>query len=313
MKPLGPKRGILVRNCFAGAAVASIAALVFSPVLHPQSQSTAPATSKAASSQRFDAHDMTGTWRGEVAHPGYRDWASYDQTIPEPPLTDWAKQHLLYKSISHDSLGGTPLPDKDRPGHICPNNQDPCYSADPNGVPTNDINGEYPAKDCEPLSTPAMYDYASIGPMEILLTREGDRMFQFFEYHREWRTWWLNRDHPKDLDPTYEGDSTARWNGNTLVVDTIGYNSKTMITQNVGHSKSESFHLVERFTLTDHDHMTLDMTYYDPQAWGDKSWPGFRKYVQRAPKEDFDEFICSPREYQEYNKRVAAPLDGHPQ
>jgi hypothetical protein len=59
--------------------------------------------------------------------------------------------------------------------------------------------------------------------------------------------------------------------------------------------------------------MTLDMTYYDPKAWGDKSWTGFRKYFQRVPKEDFDEFICSPREYMEYNKRVAAPLESHPQ
>jgi hypothetical protein len=301
-----------MRKRFACAACVAIAALVFSPLLHSQSQSAPPAKKGAVASQQFDPRDIAGAWRGEGPHPGYRDWASYDQKIPEPPLTDWAKQHLLYKSISHDALGGTPLPDKDRPGHICPNNQDPCYSADPNGVPTNSADGEYPAKDCEPLSTPAMYDYASIGPMEIIPTREGDRMFQLFEYHREWRTWWLNRDHPKDLDPTYEGDSTARWDGNTLVVDTIGYNSKTMITQNVGHSKSESFRLLERFTLTDQDHMTLDMTYYDPKAWGDKSWTGFRKYFERVPKEDFDEFICSPREYKEYNKRVATPLDNHP-
>ncbi len=297
------------RKHFAIATAAAIAALIFSPLLRPQSQASPDAKAASASNQPFDPHDIGGSWRGDAPHPGYRDWASYDQKVPEPPLTDWAKQHLLYKSISHDALGGTPLPDKDRPGHLCPNNQDPCYSADPNGVPTNKSDGEYPAKDCEPLSTPAMYDYASIGPMELIPTREGDRIFQLFEYHREWRTWWLNRDHPKDLDPTYEGDSTAHWDGNTLVVDTIGYNTKTMITQNVGHSKSESFRLVERFTLTDRNHMTLDMTYYDTKAWGDKSWPGFRKYFHRVPKEDFDEFICSPREYQEYNKRVAIPLE----
>jgi hypothetical protein len=297
------------RKRFAVATAAAVASLIFSPLLHSQSQTSTAAKAASASNQPFDPHDIGGSWRGDAPRPGYRDWASYDQKIPEPPLTDWAKQHLLYKSISHDALGGTPLPDKDRPGHLCPNNQDPCYSADPNGVPTNKADGEYPAKDCEPLSTPAMYDYASIGPMELIPTREGDRIFQLFEYHREWRTWWLNRDHPKDLDPTYEGDSTARWDGNTLVVDTIGYNTKTMITQNVGHSKSESFRLVERFTLTDRNHMTLDMTYYDPKAWGDKSWPGFRKYFHRVPKEDFDEFICSPREYQEYNKRVAVPLE----
>jgi hypothetical protein len=271
-------------------------------------------------SQKFDPHDLSGTWRGEAARPGAisvagsttRNFASYDQKIPEPPLTDWGKQHLLYKSISHDALTGTHAPGWDLPGRFCYVTHTPCFSADPNGVPVNDPDGEYPGKDCEPLSTPAMYDYPGIGSMEILATPEGDRIYQFFEYHREWRTWWLNRDHPKDLDPTYEGDSAARWEGDTLVVDTIGYNGKTMLSQNVGHRKSDAFHLVERFQRIDHDHLVIDMTYYDPKAWGDKAWPGFHKYYTLVPKEDFQEFICSPREYQEYNRRVTSRIDGTP-
>jgi len=271
-------------------------------------------------SQKFDPHDLSGTWRGEAARPGAisvagsttRNFASYDQKIPEPPLTDWGKQHLLYKSISHDALTGTHAPGWDLPGRFCYVTHTPCFSADPNGVPVNDPDGEYPGKDCEPLSTPAMYDYPGIGSMEILATPEEDRIYQFFEYHREWRTWWLNRDHPKDLDPTYEGDSAAHWEGDTLVVDTIGYNGKTMLSQNVGHRKSDAFHLVERFQRLDHDHLVIDMTYYDPKAWGDKAWPGFHKYYTLVPKEDFQEFICSPREYQEYNRRVTSRIEGTP-
>ncbi|MGD0964101.1 MAG: hypothetical protein ABSA57_09405 [Candidatus Acidiferrales bacterium] len=221
---------------------------------------------------------------------------------------------MLYKSISHDALAGTPLPGVVLPGHLCSQrtSHTPCFAADLNGVPANDLDGEYPGKDCEPLSTPAMYDYPSLGSMEILVTREGDRIFQLFEYHREWRTFWLNREHPKDLDPTYEGDSTAHWEGDTLVVDTIGYNGKTMITQNVGHSKSDAFRLVERFRRVDHDHLEIDMTYYDPKAWGDKSWPGFHKYYNLVPKEDFQEFICSPREYQEYKSRITNMMNSAP-
>jgi hypothetical protein len=154
-----------------------------------------------------------------------------------------------------------------------------------------------------------MYDYANLGSMELMTTREGDRVFQLFEYHREWRTFWMDREHPKDIDPTYEGDSTAHWEGNDLVVDTIGYNSKTMITQNVGHTKSDAFRLVEHFRLLDHDHLVIEMTYYDPKAWGDKSWPGFKKYFHRVKKENFIEFICSPREYQAYDKVITAPLE----
>ncbi len=312
-----------MRTCFAGAAAVVISALVFPPLLYSRPQSSPGATKPAEHREtQFDPHDLSGAWRGEAAQPGEssrtsespRNFASYNQKIPEPPLTDWGKQHLLYKSISHDALAGTPLPGVVLPGHLCSQrtSHTPCFAADLNGVPANDLDGEYPGKDCEPLSTPAMYDYPSLGSMEILVTREGDRIFQLFEYHREWRTFWLNREHPKDLDPTYEGDSTAHWEGDTLVVDTIGYNGKTMITQNVGHSKSDAFRLVERFRRVDHDHLEIDMTYYDPKAWGDKSWPGFHKYYNLVPKEDFQEFICSPREYQEYKSRITNMMNSAP-
>jgi len=302
-----------MRNRLAILFLAPIAFLIFSPRV--QAQQTAPAKSPAVSGentdQKFDPRrDLNGTWIGVPGTKAFRNFTSSDQKIPEPPLTDWARKNLLYQSISHDSLAGIRIPGSDRPGHTCPNNQDPCFSADQYGVRTNDPDGEYPAKDCEPLSTPAMYDYPGFGSMELFTTPDGTRIYQLFAYHREWRTWWLDREHPKDLDPTYEGDSTAHWDGNTLVVDTIGYNGKTMVTQNVGHRKSDAFHLVERFTLTDRDHLTIDMTYIDPKAWGDKSWPGFKKLYMRTKPEDFEEFICSPREYMEYDKRVTDTMHG---
>ncbi len=281
-----------------------IVAIACSPLLHGQATGD------------FDPRDLRGPWRGYSWHnmegkprgpAGLQNFVSFDQKIPEPPLTEWAKQHLLVKSMSNDALAGPHRPGWDRPGHVCPNNQDPCYLTDPNGVPTMDLKGEYPGKDCEPLSTPAIYDYPNLAPMEFVTTPEGDRIFQFIEYHREWRTFWLDRDHPKDIDPSYEGDSTAHWEGNTLVVETIGYNGKTMFTENVGQYKSDAFRLVERFRRIDRDNLILDMTYYDPKAWGDKSWTGFRKYYHLMPKEEFQEFICSPRDYKVYDQGVIAP------
>jgi hypothetical protein len=303
----------------------SIATFVFlatvSLSLNLRAQSTrSSAKSATTADQQFDPHDLTGPWIGDGwgsqvgpgrGPGGLRNYVSFDQSIPEPPLTEWAKQHLLYKSISHDALAGTHLPGWDRPGHVCPSTQDPCYSKDPYGVPANDLDGEYPARDCEPLSTPAIYDYPGLGETEFTPTQDGTRIYQLFEYHHEWRTFWLNRDHPKgdDLDPTFEGDSIAHWEGNTLVVDTLGYNGKTMLSQNIGHSKSDAFHLVERIRRLDYDNLVIDMTYYDPKAWGDKSWPGFQKYYHRAPKEGFREFICSPREYERYEHTIISPED----
>jgi len=275
--------------------------LIFTPRCNAQAGTAAKSGTSAE--QTLNPRDLSGNWAGDN-----RD--ASDQKIPEPPLTEWAKQHLLYKSISHDVYSGTPIPGWDRPGHHCPNNNDPCYSKDIYGVPANDNDGEYPAKDCEPLSTPATYDYPGIGTMELIPTPDGTRFHQMISYHREWRTFWLNRQHPADLDPTYEGDSIAHWEGNTLVVDTIGYNDRTMVTQHVGHRKSDAFHLVERFTRIDKDHLRLEMTYYDPKAWGDKSWPGWYRNYRRVPEENFDEFICSPREYREYDSKVTNRILG---
>jgi hypothetical protein len=289
-------------------SIAALAlALGISPFAFGQSKApTAPANPASTGDQQFSVRDLLdGTWRADATHNGRRNGFGDNIETPEPPLTEWAKQHLLYKSISHDSLSGTHIPGWDRPGHVCPNNQDPCFSADINGVPTNDPKGEYPAKDCEPLSTPAMYDYASYGLTDFHTSPDESRIYMFVEYHREWRTFWLNREHPKDLDATYEGDSSAHFEGNDLVVDTIGYNDRTMVTQSVGHRKSDAFHLVERFHMLDRDHFVIEMTYADPKAWGDKTWPGFHRYYHRDKKENFMEFICSPREYMEYESHIS--------
>jgi hypothetical protein len=300
-----------IRN--SRSVVTLIAVVVAFPPLHAQSPS-APTAAKPNPTVNlpFDPHDFSGNWIGDAASPGKRNFGSWDQTIPEPPLTDWAKKNLLMKSISHDSLGGRTLPGWDRAGHLCPNNQDPCYATDPNGVPANDPEGEYPGKNCEPLAAPAIYDPTSLDLMTFFMSPE--RIVQLHNYHREWRIFWLNREHPKEMDPTFEGDSTAKWEGNTLVVDTVGFNGRTQITQNVGHWKSDAFRLVERFTRVDHDHLVLDMTYYDPKAWGDKSWPGFRKYFHLVPIEQvhdriykldqFTEWICSPEDNRKFDQRV---------
>jgi hypothetical protein len=295
---------------YLGPIVSLIAALSVSPLLFGQAKS-APDTAKpgATADQKFDPRDLSGPWLGDERTRQIQNFAAEDQKIPEPPLTEWAKQHLLYKSIAHNPLSGTPMPGSDKPGFRCPNSMGACFSEDIYGVKGNDPDGEYPGRDCEPLSTPGIYDYPRNGSMELVFTPEGDRVYQFFEYHREWRTFWMNREHPKDLDLTYEGDSTAHWDGNDLMVDTIGYNDKTMITQGVGHKKSDAFRLEERFHRVDRDHMVIDMTYYDPKAWGDKSWPGFRKYYHRVAKRDFMEFICSPREYAAYDNVITHPAE----
>lgn len=56
---------------------------------------------------------------------------------------------------------------------------------------------------------------------------------------------YLNRQHPKNLTPTWNGDSIGRWEDDTLVVDTIGFNDKSWLTGNMAPHTEET-HLIER-------------------------------------------------------------------
>ena len=55
----------------------------------------------------------------------------------------------------------------------------------------------------------------------------------------------LNRDHPKNLPPTFNGHSVGHWDGETLVVDTIGFNDKAWLAHGM-QPHTEELHLVER-------------------------------------------------------------------
>ncbi len=62
----------------------------------------------------------------------------------------------------------------------------------------------------------------------------------------------MGRKHSEDLVSTWMGDSIGKWEGNTLVVDTIGFNDQTWLDYS-GHPHSDALHVVERFQRVDHD------------------------------------------------------------
>jgi hypothetical protein len=62
------------------------------------------------------------------------------------------------------------------------------------------------------------------------------------------------------------GDSIGKWEGDTLVADTIGFNDKTWLDR-AGHPHSDQLHLVERFRRTDPSTLTIDLTIEDSVAY----------------------------------------------
>ena len=78
----------------------------------------------------------------------------------------------------------------------------------------------------------------------------------FFEYgHFVRQIFTDGREHVKDANPTWMGDSIGKWEGDTLVVDSTGFNDKTWLDV-AGHPHSEAMHIVERMRRVDHDTLT---------------------------------------------------------
>jgi hypothetical protein len=66
--------------------------------------------------------------------------------------------------------------------------------------------------------------------------------------------------HPKNPDLTYNGDSIGKWEGDTLVVDTVGLKDTTWL-DHVGHPHSDALHVVERIRRVEHNTLVDDFTW----------------------------------------------------
>src|SRR6516165_8853585 len=95
--------------------------------------------------------------------------------------------------------------------------------------------------------------------------------------------------HPKDLDPTWYGDSRGHWEGDTLVVDTIGFNDKFWF-DFAGHPHTEKLHTVERYTRTDLGTLVDEVTIDDPGAYEKPFTIVGRNRLD--PKGEIMEYIC---------------------
>ena len=98
------------------------------------------------------------------------------------------------------------------------------------------------------------------------------------------------RGHPRDPNPSFMGHSVGHWEGDTLVVDTVGFNDRTWINVE-GLPHTEMLHVTERFRRPDMGHLETEITIDDPGAFK-KSWT-MKKVTSLAPK-DFEllEFVC---------------------
>jgi hypothetical protein len=111
-------------------------------------------------------------------------------------------------------------------------------------------------------------------PAEIV--QDNDRILIVFEGGGHvWREIHMDgREHPKDVNPTYFGHSVGRWEGDTLVIDTIGYNEKSWLDYS-GTMHTDQLHTIEYITRPIKEKMHYKVTIDDPGAFNapwDAEW-----------------------------------------
>ena len=107
------------------------------------------------------------------------------------------------------------------------------------------------------------------------------------------------RPHPLDPDPSWMGNAVARWDGDTLVVDSIGYNDRTEIN---GYRHTESLHVVERISRPNVETLQYEATIEDPNVFAGP-WVVRRTFPLLPEYDSINEFVCE-------NNRDYKPLFG---
>ncbi len=144
-----------------------------------------------------------------------------------------------------------------------------------------------PQAHCLPLPQPRATPYPwrmVVTPTHVFFLRE------MYDYRQVFMD---GRKHPPadEVNPTWNGHSVGRWEGDTLVIDSVGYNDKTWF-DNKGWPHSDQLHLIERYTRTNAGTMKIEMTVDDPVAYT-KPFT-LRGEARLMPKDDeLIEYVCN--------------------
>ena len=213
--------------------------------------------------------DLTGVWYPSSTNTFNFIWTdSQGRRLDALPLTAWGDE----KFKGNHPIGGA-------------------YTA----LTSNDPNFR-----CLPPGVPNVYTHAY--PVEFL--QVPGRTIMFFEYgHFVRQIFTDGRAHPQDANPTWMGDSTGKWEGKTLVVDSTGFNDKTWLDV-TGHPHSEAMHITERMSRPDHDTLLIDITIDDPQTYTTQL-KAQRKYILK-PSWNIMEYICEDNQvdFNDFEKKV---------
>ena len=232
------------------------------------------AAAKAAPTPAYDPHDLSGVWMG-------RGGALLSDKLA-PPMTPLGQKMFNANKPSQYVRTGEPSP-----GHYIP------------------AFGNDPLAKCDPLGYPRNLG----GPLEMVQTP--GKIVQIFEDGRRIREIWTDRRKlPDDLDPRWYGWAVGHWEGDTLVVESTGYDERSWLDAG-GYAHSSGMRLVERYSHPDAMTLQISMTLEDPKMYT-KPWSGQKTFKMELPKglTVLNENYCVPSEEESFNQQVRDPAAG---
>lgn len=143
-----------------------------------------------------------------------------------------------------------------------------------------------PQGHCMPMGTPRKDPY----PWQILQTPT--HLFFLYEgnVHSYRQVFIDGRPHNSKVVNTWWGDSIGSWDGDSLVVDTVGFNNKAWL-DGIGHLRTDKAHIIERYSRPELARVVIEITIDDPGAYS-RPW-SVTQVAQLAPGWDLIEYICN--------------------
>jgi hypothetical protein len=158
---------------------------------------------------------------------------------------------------------------------------------------------------CLPRGVPAIWLQ---NPYTTLMVHKPGMLVQLYEVLNNWRVIHLDgRPLPKDPEPFFHGSSTARWEGDTLVVESIGFDDRTYIMPN-GWFHSEALRVTERYTRPSMNHLVVEITVDDPKVL-ERPWKSAPRRWTLGNGEIYEFYCTNNKELEELQKLRAQELE----
>ena len=252
--------------------LAAVAALQLSVTAQTASRAVAKATPKASIPRTPDGKpDLTGVWQAGSTQPGNWEEANGDLGVGGTGRNPAAAATPSFNDRPADREAAPYQP----------------WAAQKVLEAFNRRAIDDPSALCLPLGVPRL---ALLGLFPAQIVQTPKQIVILYEYMSVFRVIPLDATHPDDLLPSYMGNSVGHWDGDTLVVDVIGFNDKTWLA-GAGTFHSDALHVVERYRRINKDRINYDVTIEDAKVLT-KPWTLHSSMMLREGTR-LEEYVCA--------------------